>query len=125
MERNTKSASITADEHIFDQWEEEREEMDMSRSEYIRHHVEAGRKQLAELHPSGSDSDNLHEKVTDAVPKESEVESGQAEAPMPDDITEKILEPLRDDIHTAIEELDGAGRIKFKADSTGYVIRDE
>ncbi|WP_435123772.1 hypothetical protein [Halobaculum sp. D14] len=118
----TLSTTVTISGHLLEEWDEEREEMGYSdRSSYIRQHVQAGRKEFAQLHPSDSEqSDTLQSQVLEVIPKESGVGSDN-NAPTPDDVVEAIIEPLKDEITREIDQLESSGRIHFKASYGGYV----
>jgi len=111
----SKSLTVTVAEHIVEEWEEEYEEMDMSsRSEYIRYHVEAGRKELSRLHPTNtSEEESLQDNVLDTIPDD--------EAIPPEEIVEEIVEPVRKQILDEIlPQLDDRGEITFSPADGGY-----
>lgn len=118
----TKYTTVSVSGHLLKEWDKEQEEMGYSdRSAYIRQHVQAGRKEFAQLHPSDSEqSDTLQSQILDNIPNESDAKDGN-NAPMPDDVVEAIIEPLKEEITREIDQLESSGRIHFKASCGGYV----
>lgn len=113
--KNSEHASVTVPEHILDEWEDEADEMNISRSEYIRIHTEAGRKELSRLHPSTTSSgETLTDDVLSKIPEDEAIE--------PEKVVEEIIEPLKNEIlNEILPELDDKGEIQFSPAEGGYM----
>lgn len=111
----TKPITVRAPPEQIEEWEEEAEELDYdNRSWYIIAQVEAGRRQLAELRPTGEeDGEDLESQILDAVPED--------EPRDPDEIVEEIIEPIKQQTYDTLEELNERGQISFRAQEMGYV----
>lgn len=114
-DENTKHASVTVPQHIFEEWEDEADEMNVSRSEYIRIHTEAGRKELSRLHPSTVGSEEtLTDDVLSIIPEDESID--------PERVVEEIIEPLKNEIlNEILPELDEQGKIQFSPAEGGYI----
>jgi len=110
----SKHISVTVPEHILKEWEEEADEMNLTRAAFIRIHTEAGRKELSKLSPTATDSEKtLSENVLSTIPED--------EAKDPENIVEEIIEPLKKEIlHEILPELDDQDEIEFKPAEGGY-----
>jgi hypothetical protein len=86
----------------------------MSRSEWLRHQVEAGRTQLLALDPrTESDSDDdLRTTVIEAIPEN--------DSASPEAIIETVLDPVEDDIYELLTELQNDDEIGFDPREGGY-----
>ena len=111
---NRDKIHISGPPYQFKEWREEAEREDISRSEWIRYRVEAGRKQLADLDPQTDDTTDggLRTTVLDSVP--------EGEAVATDEIVTTVLGPLEDEIYDILEELNDAGEIGYDPREGGY-----
>lgn len=114
MSENTKHVNLSIAPEIVEEWDEEREEMNMSRSEYVRHHVEAGRKELSKLNPTNkADGNSLEEDVLNVIPEDDAIP--------PEEIVEQIIEPLNDEIlNEILPRLDDHDQITYSPADGGY-----
>lgn len=99
---------------VVEKWDEEAEELGMSRSEYIRSMVNAGRRQISQLDPQ-NDQDNrsLREEVLSEIP-EDEVRDV-------DEIVQTVVGPIEEKITSQIlPNLDENGEIRFNPQKGGY-----
>jgi hypothetical protein len=115
---------VSAPDHMADEWMEEAEEAGMSRSEWIRYRIEAGRAQLVALDPRTGDesSDNLRTDVTEVIPERDET-SDEQKALSPDEIVDEVLNPIEDDVYDLLSELQDDGVIGFDPREEGYYHR--
>lgn len=114
MTEDSKRISMFASEQMLDQWDKEAEELNMSRSEYIRSMVTAGRRQISQLDPqSDQEKTELREQVLACIPEE--------EAKDVDDIVNEVVGPMEDKIRSKIlPHLDENGEIRFNPQEGGY-----
>lgn len=113
--KNTTTVSLTVADHILEEWEEDAERMNMStRAEYLRYHIEAGRKELSRLQPSSAgNEETLQDSVLEVIPEDRAVE--------PDSIVEEIVEPLKEEIlNEILPELDNVDEIEYVPAERGY-----
>jgi len=111
------SVQVTVPDHQLEEWDELAEENDMSRSMFVRACVEAGRRQLAELEPTESES-NSKELESDIINVVSENNGISA-----DNLVAEVTEPIEEEIYKKIEKLDGEGRLAYSPRKGGYVVK--
>lgn len=109
-----KRVHFLAREEIVKEWDEEAEDLEMSRSEFLRSMIHAGRRQIAQLDPnSDEESRELKEEVLNAIPEDS--------AAPPDEIVEAVLTPVEEEIRKDIlPSLDENGEISYSPVKEGY-----
>lgn len=117
LDQSNSAVQVTVPSHQLEQWDELAEQNNMSRSMFVRACVEAGRKQLAELDPTENEptDTSLESNIINVISEENGIQT--------DDLVEKVLEPVKDDIYDEIEQLDEEGRISFSPREGGYVLK--
>lgn len=102
------------EEEMKEEWDEESDQLNMSRSEFIRSMVHAGRKQISQLNPKPEqESSNVREQVLAAIPKD--------EAKPVDEIVNEVVNPIEKDIQENIlPHLDENNEIRFDPQEKGY-----
>jgi len=101
-----------------DQWDDHAEQLDMSRSEFVRAMVQAGRRGFgAETdRDGGSSDDTLEDRVREAL----------SEEPLS---WEELLAAVTGDIETRLEEtiehLQRADEVRYSGRRGGYVLEEE
>lgn len=122
--RITTQVSVTLSPKMKEEIDEEVEASDYnSRSAYLRDRIQAGRKQLARLHPTeGTESSGVGQDILDKIPEKEEVKTKEEiEAPDRDDLLEAVLEPMERQILEEIDALRAADQIENSAVLGGYV----
>lgn len=99
---------------MVEQWEEEADQAGLSRAEWLRYQIEAGRKQVAALDPRTEDAEgnDLKETVLTAVPED--------ETTTPEDVVSAVLDPIEGEIYDCLSELDEADQIGYDPVEGGY-----
>ncbi|SDY17327.1 DUF5805 domain-containing protein [Halopenitus persicus] len=113
-----------------EEWSEHAEELGMSRSEFVRTMVQAGRRGFAVdpgsdpgdeeetadqgSHPGGEDLEDRILEVLD----ESVVHSWE-------ELREAVTENLEERLDAVLEDLQGRGRVRYRGRDGGYVLVDE
>lgn len=111
---SSETIQVSLPAYLLEEWDEEVEQLDMFRSEWIRYQVEAGRKQLAALDPQTEDTadDGLRQTVLDAVSDD--------EAAPADEVVTTVLNPIEEEIYDLLEELNDDGEIGYDPRNGGY-----
>lgn len=113
---NTKS--ITAPPEELDKWDQWAEELDMTRSKFIRCAVHAG---VAKIDPpsfgqtSENERDTYHSEIKEAI------QAGEDSA---DDIVEAVLTKIEDDIRDDLDQMLQTNRVQMDA-REGLVLGDQ
>ena len=101
---------------MVDEWDDKAERSDMNRSEWCRHQIQAGQKQIAALDPrTGGESSNstgLHDAVLDEIPED--------EARDTEEIVQSVLKPIEDDVYDLLSDLTDEGEIGYDPRDGGY-----
>jgi|GEM_PF-3294492 len=107
------TVTISMPRRMRDEIEDDRDELDMGRSEYVRSMIDAGRRQLAAVDEDGSSSerDALREQILEQLP------SDEAEAVHQDEIAEVIIDPMQEKVLRILSEED---QIKHSAIHDGF-----
>lgn len=101
-----------------DQWDDHAEQLDMSRSEFVRAMVQAGRRGFgAETEQSGASSDDtLEERVREALSEEA-LSWEELLAAVTGDIEARLEE--------TIEQLQRADEVRYSGRRGGYILEEE
>lgn len=112
-------------------WDEHAEDLGMSRSEYVRTMVQAGRSGLLDEsdtdepespatpssdddpHPSGGETD-LEDQVLEALTEEGFLSW--------DELLDSVTEDIERRLETALQELQSEGRVQYSGRNGGYTI---
>jgi hypothetical protein len=126
-----------------DQWDEHADDLEMSRSEFVRTMVQAGRSgffdgdsedSAAGTKQSGSD-ESLDENTSEAVPSEAP-QGGDLESQVLDALSreshlswDELLAAVTDDIEDRLEDalqsLQAADRVRYSGRNGGYTIDEQ
>lgn len=113
-----------------DEWDDHAEDLDMSRSEFVRTMVQAGRRGFG-----GADDSDLHQRA-DAEPqgeytqpegelKPDILETLQNDPVSWDELMEAIVGDIEAQVETALKELEDANKLRYSGPKGGYVLTEE
>ena len=107
------TVTVSMPRRMLNEIEDDREERDMRRSEYVRSMIDAGRRQLVAVDEDGASSerDALREQILEQLP------SDEAEAVHQDEIAEEIIDPMQEKVLRILSEED---QIKHSAVHDGF-----
>jgi hypothetical protein len=109
MPRTDKRKRIrtSAPEEQIDQWEEEADEMGVTRAEYMRLMIQAGRRQfpICDTETTESDGVNVEARVLNALEEHGELTW--------EELTETAIGDVEDKVEDTIEELDDDGKVSI------------
>lgn len=107
------TVTVSMPRRMRDEIEDDRDELDMGRSEYVRSMIDAGRRQLAAVDEDGpsSERDALREQILEQLP------SDETEAVHQDEIAEEIIDPMQEKVLRILSEED---QIKHSAIHDGF-----
>jgi hypothetical protein len=109
-----------------DEWDEHADELDMSRSEFVRAMVQAGRRGFgaetargespASENSSGGDTQPLEEQIVDQI--------GQKDALSWDELVTELTGDIESRLETALESLQDEGRVRHSGPAGGYILEE-
>lgn len=109
MPRTDKRKRIrtSAPEEQIDQWEKEADEMNVTRAEYMRLMIQAGRRQFPVCDTGNDQSDgiNVENRVLDALEEHGELTW--------EELIETAIGDVEDKVESTIEELDAQGKVSI------------
>lgn len=100
-----------------DQWDDHAEQLGMSRSEFVRTMVQAGRRGFgAETEESGSTDDTLEDQVRGAL----------SERPLSwDELLAAVTGDIETRLEETIEQLQRADEVRYSGRQGGYILEEE
>lgn len=112
-----------------DQWDDHADDLDMSRSEFVRTMVQAGRRGFgddgtATTHASGDpqggdDPGQTTEDIT------AEILTALQDGPVAwDDLIETVIGDVETEVESALKELEEAGSVRYSGPKGGYILTD-
>lgn len=98
-------------------WEKEAEEMNVTRAEYVRLMIQAGRRNfgLAEPETPESDGINIESRVIDALQEHGEMSW--------DELVEKAVGDVESEVEKVIDKLDEEGRVSVSLRNSTVELR--
>lgn len=110
--------TVSAPSEIVEKWEEERQDMNCSKVEYIRMLMNAGRNELGYTGHETGDGDGdagefLEDRIVEAVI--------EMDAPEGDELIEAVKDGLEADIREQLNELQSDGKVDYDAIEGGMV----
>jgi hypothetical protein len=106
-EQGRKRKAVQVPQNQLEIWDREAERRGMNRSEIIRVYAAAGRKMLDEYEPESS-IDQTHSPLRDAIVEHVPV--GEDEASSIDEITEKVINQIEDEVWDVLIEEESISR---------------
>lgn len=113
-ETDHKRITMLGNPDVVKEWDKKADELNMSRSEFIRSMVHAGQRQIAELDTQkNQEQRDLKEKVLAELPEDEVLEV--------DEIVQKVVGPIKTEITDEIlPSLDENGEIRYNPKERGY-----
>lgn len=109
-------------------WDEEAEELDMSRSEFVRSMVQAGRRGFFDDDSADESTDAEEGASPETVPPGSDLEDQVIEALETDeyrswdDLLEAVTNDIEDSLEATLQDLQAAGRVHYSGRNGGYTL---
>lgn len=112
-----KRIRTSAPEEQIEIWEAEAEEMNVTRAEYMRLMMQAGRRNFGLAEPETSDSDgiNIEERVIETLQEHGEMSW--------DELVEKAVGDVEEEVEKVIEKLDEKGRVSTSVRNSTVELR--
>lgn len=112
-----KRVRTSAPSEQIDQWEEEADEMNVTRAEYMRLMIQAGRRQfpICDTENTESEGINVENRVLDALEKHGELTW--------DDLVDEAVGDVEDKVESTIEELDDQGKVSISLRDNTVTLR--
>jgi len=107
------TVTVSMPRRMLDEIEDDRDELDMGRSEYVRSMIDAGRRQLVAVDEDGTSSkrDALREQILEQLPANEE------DAVHQEEIAEEIIDPMQEQV---LRILSDDNKIKHSAIHDGF-----
>ena len=111
-----------------DRWDEEAEELDMSRSEFVRSMVQAGRSGFFDDESSEGTTDDGGDADTEATTQGSDLEDQVVEVLAADEyrswdeLLEAVTNDIEDSLEATLQDLQAAGRVRYSGRNGGYTL---
>lgn len=111
-----------------DRWDEEAEELDMSRSEFVRSMVQAGRSGFFDNESSEETADADGNADTEGTTQGSDLEDQVVEALATDEyrswneLLEAVTNDIEDSLEATLQDLQAAGRVRYSGRNGGYTL---
>ncbi|WP_436910924.1 DUF5805 domain-containing protein [Halosimplex marinum] len=139
-ERDTSRATVRTYVPAYqrDQWDDHAEELGMSRSEFVRTMVQAGRRGFGESEtdsrgaqtpdPESATEDPGGDRSSDADPQGMSMEDRvvavlrSAEYLSWDELLEAVADDIEAELEAALQELQSSGRVTYSGRNGGYTI---
>jgi len=104
-----------------ERWDTHAEELGMSRSEFVRTMVQAGRRGF------GAETDERADETDDEQDFEAQIEAVLAKRqPVSwEELLEAVVGDIEVEVETALEGLQAADRVRYSGPRGGYVLEDE
>jgi len=111
-----------------DRWDEDADDLDMSRSEFVRSMVQAGRRGFfdddGQAESSKEDEDVAPESPAQGSDLEDQVIAALAadEYRSWDELLEAVTDDIEDSLEATLQDLQAAGRVRYSGRNGGYTL---
>lgn len=130
QEANTERVSVRTyvPRYQLEEWDEHADDLDMSRSEYVKAMVQAGRRGFLDEHGTGSPDQHSGDDEATVVDQDETLETGVLNALSTDGYLswDELLAAVTDDIEERLEqtlqELQAEDRVRYSGRNGGYTL---
>ena len=132
MEEDTSRAVVQTYVPAYqrDQWDEHADELDMSRSEFVKTMVQAGRR-VFDGHVVPQDSDDEHQSSEAPTNRDSDladrvIEILDEDGPLQwDDLLREVSGDIETRLENTLQQLQEENSVRYSGRAGGYVLEDE
>ena len=132
MEEDTSRAVVQTYVPAYqrDQWDEHADELDMSRSEFVKTMVQAGRR-VFDGHVVPQDSDDEHQSSEAPTNRDSDladrvIERLDEDGPLQwDDLLREVSGDIETRLENTLQQLQEENSVRYSGRAGGYVLEDE
>jgi DNA-binding transcriptional MocR family regulator len=111
-----------------DEWDAHADQLDMSRSEYLRSMVQAGRRGFLDEKAGGGEQTMNGQSTTDDSAQEGDLESQVVDALAGadylswDELLAAVTDDIEDRLETTLQELQATDQIRYSGPKGGYTL---